>query len=59
MDQDHPFAEVVGDIADRVKLGVPGLAAGVEVGELRDRPAAEHTDPEQAIVLPHHITVTK
>ena len=43
------LAEVVGDVADGVQLGVPGLAAGVEVDDLRDRAAAEDADPEAAV----------
>src|SRR5262249_12418619 len=56
VDIGHPVAEVVGEVADRVELGVAGLAAGVEVGELGDRAATEDADPEQAVLLPDHDT---
>ena len=56
MDRGHSLAQVVGQVADGVKLGVPGLAAGVEVGELGDRPAAQHADPQAALVLGDHAT---
>ena len=54
MDGGHPLAQVVGDVADRVQLGITGLAAGVEMGELRDRAAAQHADPQAARVLGDH-----
>ena len=56
MDRRHPLAQVVGQVADGVELGIPGLAAGVEVRELGDRPAAEHADPQAALVLGDHAT---
>ncbi len=54
MDGGHPLAQVVGEVADRVELGIPGLAAGVEVGKLRDRAAAQHADAQAARVLGDH-----
>ena len=50
----HSPPQVVGQVADRVELGVSGLAAGVEVRELGDRPAAQHADPQAALVLGDH-----
>ena len=47
----HPLAQVGGQVADGVELGVPRLAAGIEVRDLGDRPAAEHADLETALVL--------
>ena len=51
MDGGHPLEQVLGHVADRVELGVAGLAAGFEVGELRDRPGAEHADAQGSIMV--------
>ena len=36
----------VGDVADGVEVGVARLHAGLEMRELGDRAAAEHTDAQ-------------
>ncbi len=46
MDRLHPLAQVVGQVADGIKLGVPGLAAGIQVRKLGDRTTAEDADPQ-------------
>jgi predicted acyl esterase len=42
----HEREQVRRGVAERVELGVGGLAAGVEVGELGDRPGAEDADAQ-------------
>ena len=54
VDGRHPLSEVVGDVADRVQLGVACLADGVEMGRLRDRAAAQHADPQTTGLLDDH-----
>ena len=46
----HLLDQVPGGVADGVELGVAPLAAGVEVGHLGDRPAAENAYPEEAVL---------
>ena len=50
----HPPPQVVRQVADGKKLDVPRLAAGVEMRELRDRTAAQHTNPQPPLVLGDH-----
>ena len=54
VDRGHALAQVVGQVADGVQLGVARLAAGVEVSELGDRAAAQNADPQAAIILGDH-----
>ena len=42
----HRLEQVAGAVADRVQLAVGGLVDGLEVRRLRDRPRAEHADPQ-------------
>ncbi len=50
---DHPLTQVVRQVADRVQVDIPGLAAGVEMRDLADRSAAEHTHTESLFVFLH------
>ena len=52
----HLLAQIIGQIADGIQLGVARLAAGVEVRDLRNRPAAENADAQEAGVFFHRST---
>ena len=51
MDLSHPLAEVIGNVADRIQLGVTRLATGVEMGELGDRATPQYTDAKLCVSL--------
>src|SRR5207237_896010 len=53
MNDGHLRDQILGDIANGVEFGVARLAAGVEMGDLRNRPAAGHADAEEARFLFH------
>ena len=55
MRRGHAQAQILGDIADRVEVGVARFGAGLEMRELRNRPAAQHANPQPAIVLARHL----
>ena len=50
----HAQAEILGHIADCIEVRVARLGAGFEMRELRDRPAAQHANPQAAIILARH-----
>ena len=52
----HALAQILGDVADRVELGVPRLDAGFEMRRLGDLARAEHADAEQPLLL--HVAST-
>ena len=45
----HPGQQVRGRVTDRIKFGVGGLGAGLQMGELRDGAATQHTDAQKAV----------
>ena len=56
MHRGHPLAQVGSQVADGVELGITRLATGIEVGDLRDRAAAQDADLETALVFDDHAT---
>jgi hypothetical protein len=49
----HLREQVLSDIAHGVKFDIARLAAGVEVGDLRNRSTAQHADAKKSRFLFH------
>ena len=52
----HFFYQVLRGVADGVELGVARLAAGLEVGHLGDRAAAENADAQEPVLTGTEVT---
>ena len=50
----HACQQIGRGVADRIEVGIARLHAGFQMRELRDRPAAEHTDTKATVLLADH-----
>jgi hypothetical protein len=51
----HPLAQIVCNIADRVKVGVAGLGAGFKMRCLCNRPAPQDTYTQSRFFFDRHV----